>query len=246
MDSIIKHFDSMTPLPSLRLDQLGARRPAADYGSAWSLQAVVAAQPIVFVVDDDATAVRSIERLLRSQRLVVRRFASAASFLRSIDPSTPGCVLLGLSLPDATGLDVQRQLIAMGFGQPVVFLSSYGTVRSVVQAMKAGAEDVIEKPVEETVLLRAVERCIERDRRQRARRLEEDAYGARLELLTPRERQVLGHVIAGRLNKQIAARLGMAEKTVKVHRARVMHKMSVRSVAELTRVAAFIGVQPEA
>jgi FixJ family two-component response regulator len=176
----------------------------------------------------------------------VRAFASAASFLRAIDASMPGCVLIDLALPDATGLDVQRQLIAMGFGQPFVFLSSCGTVRSAVQAMKAGAEDVIEKPFERVVLLSAVERAIERDSRQRARRLEGDAHAARLESLTPRERQVLGHVIAGRLNKQIAARLGTAEKTVKVHRARVMHKMSVRSVAELTRVADFIGVRPEA
>jgi FixJ family two-component response regulator len=128
----------------------------------------------------------------------------------------------------------------------VVFLSGYGTVAASVQAMKAGAVDFIEKPFEEGVLVTSVERAIERDRQQRARRDESDVYAARLELLTPRERQVLRHVIAGRLNKQIAARLGTAEKTIKVHRARVMYKMSVRSVAELTRVADFIGIQPEA
>jgi len=203
-------------------------------------------QPVVFVVDDDATVLRSIERLLRCHGLSVRPFASPTAFLRAIEPATHGCVLLDLSLPGSTGLDVQKQLLASGNLQPIVFLSGYGTIRASVQAMKAGAVDFIEKPFEETTLIAVVERAIERDREQRARRIEGEAYTARLELLTPRERQVLRHVIAGRLNKQIAARLGTAEKTIKVHRARVMYKMSVRSVAELTRVADFIGIQPEA
>ncbi|HZF28451.1 MAG TPA: response regulator [Gammaproteobacteria bacterium] len=209
-------------------------------------ESLIAEQPVVFVVDDDATVLRSIERLLRCHGLPVRPFASPGAFLRAIDPSTPGCVLLDLSLPGSTGLDVQTQLLASGNLQPIVFLSGYGTIRASVQAMKAGAVDFIEKPFEESTLIATVERAIERDREQRARRIEGEAYTARLELLTPRERQVLRHVIAGRLNKQIAARLGTAEKTIKVHRARVMYKMSVRSVAELTRVADFIGIQPEA
>lgn len=208
--------------------------------------AALARAPIVFVIDDDATNVRSIEALVCSQGYAVRAFDSASSFLRSIDASTPGCVLLNLRLPDATGFAVQTHLAATGCAQPVVFLSSCGEVRAVVQAIKAGAEDFIEMPFEEVVLVGAVERAIERDRRQRARRLEKDLHAARLELLTPRERQVLGHVIAGRLNKQISACLGATEKTIKVHRARMMHKMSVRSVAELTRLADKLGVQPEA
>jgi FixJ family two-component response regulator len=208
--------------------------------------AFLARAPIVFVIDDDVTNTRSIETFLCSRGYAVRAFDSAASFLRSIDASTPGCVLLNLRLPDATGLGVQTYLAATGRAQPVVFLSSCGTVRAAVQAIKGGAEDFIEMPFEETVLVGAVERAIERDRRQRARRLERDLHAARLELLTPRELQVLGHVIAGRLNKQIAARLGATEKTIKVHRARMMHKMSVRSVAELTRLADQLGVQPEA
>jgi FixJ family two-component response regulator len=208
--------------------------------------AVLAPAPIVFVIDDDETNTRSIEALLCSQGYAVRAFDSATAFLRSIDASTPGCVLLNLRLPDASGFAVQTYLAATGRAQPVVFLSSCGTIRAVVQAIKGGAEDFIEMPFEEAVLVGAVERAIERDRRQRARWLEKDLNAARLEWLTPRERQVLGHVIAGRLNKQIAARLGATEKTIKVHRARMMHKMSVRSVAELTRLAAHIGVQPEA
>lgn len=222
-------------------------RLATDYHvERVSGAAALARAPIVFVIDDDATNARSIEALLFSQGYVVRAFDSAASFLRSIDASTPGCVLLNLKLPDATGLAVQTYLAATGCPQPVVFVASGGTVRAAVQAIKGGAEDFIEMPFEEAVLVGAVERAIERDRRQRARRLERELYAARLELLTPRERQVLGHVIAGRLNKQISARLGATEKTIKVHRARMMHKMSVRSVAELTRLADRIGLDPAA
>jgi FixJ family two-component response regulator len=206
----------------------------------------LAQQAVVFVVDDDAMVLRSIERLLRCNGLVVQPFDSATAFLRAIDPSTPGCVLLDLSLPESTGLDVQKQLLASGNRHPVVFMSGYGTISASVQAMKAGAVDFIEKPFDESTLLGSVRNALARDREQRARRSEGEAYTARMELLTPRERQVLRHVIAGRLNKQIAARLGTAEKTIKVHRARVMCKMSVRSVAELTRVADLIGIEPEA
>jgi FixJ family two-component response regulator len=165
--------------------------------------AVLARAPIVFVIDHDATNARCIETLLFSQGYAVRAFDSAAAFLRSIDASTPGCVLLNLRLPDATGLAVQTYLAATGRAQPVVFVANGGTVGAAVQAIKGGAEDFIEMPFEEPVLIGAVERAIERDRRQRARRLEKDLYAARLELLTPRERQVLGHVIAGRLNKRL-------------------------------------------
>jgi FixJ family two-component response regulator len=206
----------------------------------------MAPEPVVFVIDDNAMSVRSIEATLRSRGYRVRAFSSAADSLRSIDAATPGCVLLNFSLPDAAGLDVQTALATTGRVQPVVFLSSRGAIRAVVQAIKAGAEDFIEAPFDRGVLIGAVERALERDRRQRARRQEEDLHLARFELLTPRERQVLRHVIAGYLNKQIAARLGTREKTIKVHRARMMHKMSVRSVAELTRVAGLIGVEPEA
>lgn len=206
--------------------------------------ALTTREPIVFVVDDAAN-VRSIESLLGSRGRAVCSFDSAASFLRSIDASTPGCVLLNLTLQDATGLDVQTHLVRTGRLQPVIFLSSDGAIRKAVQAIKAGAEDVLELPVRETELAGVVDRAIERDRRQRTRRLELDMLVSRLGLLTPRERQVLGHVIAGRLNKQIAACLGATEKTIKVHRARMMHKMAVRSVAELTRLVDQIGVRPE-
>jgi FixJ family two-component response regulator len=137
-------------------------------------------------------------------------------------------------------------LRAAGDPHPVVFLSGHGSVQASVRAMKAGAIDFIEKPCEEAELLATVERALEKDRQRRAQQKSVEAIMRRLASLTPRESEVFRHVIAGRLNKQIAAKLGTAEKTVKVHRARVMQKMSVRSVAELTRIADSAGIQPAA
>jgi FixJ family two-component response regulator len=153
--------------------------------------------------------------------------------------------LLDLSLPGVSGLELQRQLIEAGCMQPVVFVSGHGSVRTSVQAMRAGALDFIEKPWENDALIAAVRRALERDREARTRRDAKDSISRRVASLTPRESEVFRHVIAGRLNKQIAARLGTAEKTIKVHRARVMHKMAVRSVAELTRIAGLLGIGPE-
>jgi FixJ family two-component response regulator len=154
-------------------------------------------------------------------------------------------VLLDLALPGVSGLELQAQLIESECMQPVVFLSAHGSIRTSVQAMRAGALDFIEKPWENEVLIGTVRRALECDRETRSRRDATVVLSRRLGSLTPRETEVFRHVIAGLLNKQIAARLGTAEKTIKVHRARVMHKMSVRSVAELTRAAVQVGVQPE-
>lgn len=198
----------------------------------------------VFVVDDDASVLRAIGRLLR-MHFVVEAYDSPGPFLEALKPDTPGCVLLDLALPGVSGLELQARLIEAGCLQPVVFLSGHGSVRTSVQAMRAGALDFIEKPWEDDVLIGTVRRALDRDREMRAHRDTADSISRRVESLTPRETEVFRHVIAGRLNKQIAARLGTAEKTIKVHRARVMHKMSVRSVAELTRVAEFMGIQPE-
>jgi FixJ family two-component response regulator len=197
----------------------------------------------VFVVDDDPSVLRAIARLL-SPHFRVRTFDLPESFLDALQPDASGCVLLDLVLPGVSGLELQAQLIASGCMQPVVFLSGHGSVRSSVQAMRAGALDFIEKPWENDVLISTVRRALERDRETCSRRDASVALSQRLGLLTPRETEVFRHVIAGLLNKQIAARLGTAEKTIKVHRARVMHKMSVRSVAELTRAAERVGLQP--
>ncbi len=198
----------------------------------------------VFVVDDDPSVLRAIGRLLRME-FTVEAFDSPSAFLESLRPDAPGCILLDLALPGVSGLELQERLVASGCMQPVVFLSGQGSVRTSVQAMRAGALDFIEKPWENDSLLNTVRRALERDREMRTRRSASDSIARRVASLTPRESEVFRHVIAGRLNKQIAARLGTAEKTIKVHRARVMHKMSVRSVAELTRVAEIVGIRPE-
>jgi len=200
--------------------------------------------PTVFVVDDDPSVLRAIARLLRLE-FAVEAFDSPSAFLESMRPDAPGCILLDLALPGVSGLELQERLVASGCMQPVVFLSGQGSVRTSVQAMRAGALDFIEKPWENDSLLNTVRRALERDREMRTRRNASDSIARRVASLTPRESEVFRHVIAGRLNKQIAARLGTAEKTIKVHRARVMHKMSVRSVAELTRVAEIVGIRPE-
>jgi FixJ family two-component response regulator len=201
-------------------------------------------EPTVYVVDDDPSVLRAIGRLLRLE-FAVEAFDSPSAFLDALRPETPGCILLDLALPGVSGLELQERLIAAGCMQPVVFLSGHGSVRTSVQAMRAGALDFIEKPWENDTLLNTVRRALARDREMRARRAASDSIARRIASLTPRESEVFRHVIAGRLNKQIAARLGTAEKTIKVHRARVMHKMSVRSVAELTRVAEIVGIRPE-
>jgi FixJ family two-component response regulator len=198
----------------------------------------------VFVVDDDASVLRAISRLLRIEFLV-EAYDSPSPFLQAVRPETPGCILLDLALPGVSGLELQERLIAAGCMQPVIFLSGQGSVRTSVQAMRAGALDFIEKPWENDTLLDTVRRALQRDVETRMRRSTSDSIARRVATLTPRESEVFRHVIAGRLNKQIAAKLGTAEKTIKVHRARVMHKMSVRSVAELTRVAEVAGIRPE-
>jgi FixJ family two-component response regulator len=198
----------------------------------------------VFVVDDDPSVLRAIARLLRFEFLV-QPYDSPWSFLDAVHPETPGCILLDLAMPGVSGLELQERLLASGCMQPVVFLSGHGSVRTSVQAMRSGALDFIEKPWDNDTLLDTVRRALQQDSEMRSRRNASDSIARRVASLTPRESEVFRHVIAGRLNKQIAARLGTAEKTIKVHRARVMHKMSVRSVAELTRVAEMAGIRPE-
>jgi FixJ family two-component response regulator len=198
----------------------------------------------VFVVDDDPSVLRAIARLLRFEFLV-QPYDSPWSFLDAVHPESPGCILLDLAMPGVSGLELQERLLASGCRQPVVFLSGHGSVRTSVQAMRAGALDFIEKPWDNDTLLDTVRRALQQDSEARSRRNASDSIARRVASLTPRESEVFRHVIAGRLNKQIAARLGTAEKTIKVHRARVMHKMSVRSVAELTRVAEMAGIRPE-
>jgi FixJ family two-component response regulator len=197
----------------------------------------------VFVVDDDASVLRALSRLLRAEGYRVRECPSSAEFLAQHDHAEPGCVVLDLSMPGLSGLEVQTALAADG-ERPVVFITGHGDVPSSVKAMKAGAVDFLEKPFDDSDLLRAVRSAVDNDLRQRAVRAERADLEQLLKTLTPREHEVLLHVISGRINKQIAADLGTVEKTVKVHRARIMLKLKVGSVAELTRLCERAGIIP--
>jgi len=189
--------------------------------------------PCVRVVDDDAAVLKSLGRLLNAAGFAVRTFPSSQDFLQQHDRDAPGCVVIDLAMPGLDGLQLQQALARSGDPCPVIFISGFGDVPSSVRAMKAGAIDFLTKPFDQSQFLDAVRTAIDKDRSARAARAERSSVGVRVAGLTPREREVMARVIAGHLNKQIAAELGIAEKTVKVHRARVMKKMEVGSVADL-------------
>ncbi|GAB2582833.1 response regulator transcription factor [Ramlibacter solisilvae] len=190
----------------------------------------------VHVVDDDASVRGALARLLDGRGWSVFAHASAESFVSSHDPEAHGCIVLDVAMPGLDGLALQQLLARNGELMPIIFLTGCADVPMCAGAMREGAIDFLTKPVDEEVLLAAVERGLERDFQRRSARERQHTAEERLSTLTPREREVLTHVMEGRLNKQIAADLGTAEKTVKVHRARAMEKMHVRSVAELVRL----------
>jgi FixJ family two-component response regulator len=196
------------------------------------------------LVDDDQSVLRALTRLFSAAGLEPRAFPSPAAFLRAHDPAMPGCLVLDVALPGLDGLELQQALAGSECARPIVFITGRGDVPTSVRAMKSGAVDFLTKPVNDTELLAAVHRAIEVDRLARAAQAELDALKQRLASLTPREREVLAQVVAGRLNKQIAADLGTVEKTIKVHRARIMEKMAVRSLADLVRLAERLGIPP--
>ncbi|MGA3144492.1 MAG: response regulator [Verrucomicrobiota bacterium] len=199
--------------------------------------------PTVFIVDDDSAVLKSLARLLRSARLNVMAFGSPQEFLERHDPRAPGCLVLDLAMPGLNGLELQAALTVKGSAIPIIFLTGHGNIPASVQAMKRGALDFLTKPVNDDDLLKAVQVAIEKDRIARIARAELEDIQARLDSLTPREREVLTHVVSGQLNKQTAADLGTVEKTIKVHRARVMEKMKVHSVAELVHLAERAGIR---
>lgn len=194
------------------------------------------AVPTVFVVDDDPAVLKSLSRLLRADQLTVVTFGSAQEFLERHDPSAPGCLVLDMAMPRLNGLELQEALATKGSAVPIIFLTGHGDIPMSVQAMKRGAVDFLTKPVNDDDLIKAVRAALAKDRIARRARNELDDIQERLATLTPREREVLTHVVSGQLNKQIANDLGTVEKTIKVHRARVMEKMKVQSVAELVRL----------
>jgi FixJ family two-component response regulator len=202
--------------------------------------------PIVFIVDDDRDVRDSLRRLLTSVGLVAQVFDSAQAFLTARRPDAPSCLVLDVRLPGLSGLDLQRELAAADISLPIIFLTGYGDIPMSVGAMKAGAVEFLTKPFREQALLDAIRHAIDRDRLARAERRELTELRHRYGLLTPRERDVMAGVIAGLLNKQIAAELGTSEVTVKEQRGHVMQKMQVGSVAELVRAAARLGIAPAA
>ena len=194
--------------------------------------------PVVHVVDDDDSVRTAVVRLLQAAGHEARGYASAGEFLlgRS-DRDAPGCVVLDVRMPGPSGLDLQEALARLEVPLPIVFLTGHGDIPMSVRAMKAGAVDFLTKPVSRDALLAAVRTALARDAETRSARARLHAFRARYETLTPREREVFAGVVAGKLNKQIAGELGTAERTVKAHRAQVMDKMQVASVAELVHVA---------
>ncbi len=192
---------------------------------------------IVHVVDDDGAFRTAISRLLRAAGHEVRTYQSAGDFLLREEDDSPGCVLLDLRMPGPNGLDLQTALARRGSPLPIVFLSGHGDVDTSVRAMKAGASDFLEKPVKKEALLGAVRAALARGEARRAEEDEHRTLRRRYETLSAREREVLEQVVAGKLNKQISAQIGISERTVKAHRASCMIKMGVGSVAELARVA---------
>lgn len=191
----------------------------------------------IFVVDDDKSVLTALSRLLSSAGYHVKTFESPRSFLAAHDPDVPGCALLDVGMAEVDGLALQDILMRSGRARPIIFITGNDDVKTSVRAMKAGALDYLTKPVQDTALLAAVESAIGADLEARRTRSEQDLFKSRYVQLTQREREVMALVIRGRLNKQIAADLGIVEKTVKVHRARVMEKMGVRSVAALVHIA---------
>jgi len=196
--------------------------------------------PVVFVVDDDASLRHALTNLLRSVRLRVETFGSAQEFLAGPRPDAPGCLVLDVRLPGLSGLDLQRELAAAQMDLPIIFMTGYGDIPMTVQAMKAGAVEFLTKPFRDQDLLDAIQQALERDRVAWRQRAALAAVRQCYDRLTPREREVMRLVVAGWLNKQIAADLGTSEIMVKVHRGQVMRKMQAASVADLVRMAAHL------
>jgi FixJ family two-component response regulator len=198
---------------------------------------------VVFVVDDDPSMRRSLDTLLRSVGHEVRLFSSAQEFMQAARPDAPGCLVLDVRLPGMSGLTFQEELAKAGVGLPVIFITGYGDVPMTVRAMKAGAAEFLTKPFDNQLLLDAIHAAIERDRARRREAVSLAVLDARYHELTEREKQVMKLVVAGKLNKQIAAELGLSLVTVKLHRGRVMRKMLAKSVAELVHMADRLGGQ---
>ena len=200
--------------------------------------------PTIFVIDDDASLRKSLSRLLRSAGYTTEAFASAEEFLGRQHYGGIGCLLLDVQMPGLSGMDLQKELNRADYHMPIIFITGHGDIPMSVEAMKDGALDFLTKPFHDKELLQVIEKAIEKDTYARAGYDEILDIRRRIERLTLRENEILGYIITGMLNKQIAFDLGIAEKTVKVHRGRIMEKLCVASVAELVRLAEKAGIKP--
>jgi FixJ family two-component response regulator len=224
----------MKPVNSLAMDKNAVPNPALP------------ATPDVFLVDDDPSVRRALARLIKSAGHQVQTFESAREFLQTgARGQEAACLVLDVRMPGLSGTDLQRELQTSNRSVPIVFITGHGNIPMSVEAMKAGAVDFLPKPVKDTELLRAIKQALARAVHDRNERNELGAIQRRVEKLTQREREVMVHVVRGLLNKQIAFELGTVEKTIKVHRARVMEKMQVDSLADLVRLAEKVGIPPK-
>jgi FixJ family two-component response regulator len=200
-------------------------------------------KPVVYVVDDDPSVRKALERSLSSAGHEAKTFVSAAEFLDFTCPDRPGCLILDIKMPGLNGLELQDRLAEKNFTFPIIFITGHGTVPASVKAFKAGAMDFLQKPFKDRELLNAVSNGIEKHRRLREEQKEMKTLRARLDTLTPREREVFELVVSGMLNKQVAFDLEITERTIKAHRARVMEKMGAQSLQDLVRFAERLGIR---
>jgi FixJ family two-component response regulator len=194
-------------------------------------------ESVVFIIDDDPAIRESLQNLLRSVDQASQAFGSTQEFLDSARPDAPGCLVLDIRLPGRSGLEFQRELALSGLHLPIIFITGHGDIPMSVSAMKAGAIEFLTKPFRNRDLLDAIRKGIDRDRARRRETAVVEKLQERFSALTPREREIMALVVTGRLNKQIAAELGLSEITVKVHRGQVMHKMQAKSLVDLVRMA---------
>jgi FixJ family two-component response regulator len=223
---------------------LSARRSAYDVVSLALARQLMGVPKMftIYLVDDDQRVLKALSALLHARGYDARPFSSSRAFLAQHDATVPGCAIFDLSMPDLDGLQLQEALAAGGVKRPIIFLTGKGSIPVSVRVMKAGAIDFLTKPVRKNDLFEAISRAEQVDTQSRLTSVELAAVKARIASLTPREVEVLSHVVAGRMNKQIAGDLGTVEKTIKFHRGRMMKKLGVRTVAELVRLAEKAGV----